>query len=82
MKIVKCMELEKGRTSLDQLIIDNKTNISNLFVSILKFIQYSNKSQVYTESELLKKSDFCSNNGANSAGKLTGPHRTQYQKTR
>ena len=69
-KIVKCMELEKGRTSLDQIIIDNKTNISNLSISILKFIQYSNKTQVYTESELLKKDDFCPYTAVDNA---TGP---------
>ena len=54
-KFARCIELNKGRFNMDEFIIRNKNNLSDLLVDIIAYIKFTNRSDTYTISHELQK---------------------------
>ena len=72
-KIVKCIDLSTSKTAMDQLIINNKDNLSVLCIEIMAYVKYTDKKHMYSLSETLKKDDYCPNTAADNTTGPRGP---------
>jgi hypothetical protein len=67
MKFARQINLNKGRTTMDEFIIRNKDNLSKLTIEIEEYIRFTDKKHLFSLSETLRKNEI----GAKTAAKKT-----------